>query len=809
MSNNKLTEIAYFSSFANYFWKWADSGEVIVSRFTKSTIGYREDIILLLKDISKTISPNLGSVLLVVFACTPAYKTLSYEEIKSIIKSAKDDDSISSEILEHFIIKAFKLLDRIQQLPAHLKQGQKRLLLLTEVLNTKHTTIENFNDIIDGFQTGNFDQEVFSSRKKITYSEIANDFHILSKAEHQFSSVEILQEKLETSVVGLNETDIEPKLEKDDFLQQLLKDRETAHLSDLATHLISSLKIPISLESTGDLSLGGVSDVTNKGEFDKLLLSELAYSEDVFLSRLINNEALYFKREVAPDNLTKNRIILLDTTIKTWGSPRILGLALALAFKCHPKTKINTQLYLLDGDTCVFNSLETKEDVKQTLKLLSPHLDCSKSLRDFFNADIAKKNDEVIFLVEASNYKEAAVQKALHEQKLNLDFLVTIEKNGLINYFSVYNGISKPIGNSHLNINEIVNKKRTFGRKTTASNTLNPPFVPVFFRDEPNYPILSTLVEYPNEQNLIKLPNELGYFLKNKFNELVFFPHGSKRKSGYILQSNIGNYHFEFALSNTKTEVFLLTYTIQRVAGFSIINLADFSVEYHDLKQIINNNFKNVNVTTYEEDFYVRAKNKKFKFNNRTFSLDPVDHIKIGKKKENKLNYTIGTATTTFVKITKVRISLSGDLYFNNKKLEFQKRGQEESFYLVEDYSHTTNFPKSEKTVFLATVNTQVLKKVTLLNNPKLKFRYVQFKDGSQILFDNKGFAHLKSANEHIPEITMKMNLSSPVQISVDNRLICAKRNFINDRMSLEKLKAIDFYDNFLEPFIQHILKAY
>jgi hypothetical protein len=40
-------------------------------------------------------------------------------------------------------------------------------------------------------------------------------------------------------------------------------------------------------------------DLTNKGDFDKLLLSEFAQDDDVFMSRMPNNEALIFN-EVPP-----------------------------------------------------------------------------------------------------------------------------------------------------------------------------------------------------------------------------------------------------------------------------------------------------------------------------------------------------------------------------------------------------------------------------------------------------------------------------------------------------------------------------
>jgi preprotein translocase subunit SecB len=45
----------------------------------------------------------------------------------------------------------------------------------------------------------------------------------------------------------------------------------------------------------GEQPIGGISDMTNKGDFNRMLL-EFANEDEVFMNRVANNEALYIQR---------------------------------------------------------------------------------------------------------------------------------------------------------------------------------------------------------------------------------------------------------------------------------------------------------------------------------------------------------------------------------------------------------------------------------------------------------------------------------------------------------------------------------
>ena len=196
------SETDYFKSYSDYFWSWDDNGEVITCNFSNSTISYREDLCQLLEESANSITPHLGSVLLILYACTDGYRTFTHNYIKRIIKDAEDDDSVTREILEYYMIKACKLLEKIHDLPIDLKTGQKRVLLLTSVLknNTNASEISSYKNILKSFGSGNFDEISFNYKRKVSYSEVFSDFYVIANAESQYASVETLKEKLETGV---------------------------------------------------------------------------------------------------------------------------------------------------------------------------------------------------------------------------------------------------------------------------------------------------------------------------------------------------------------------------------------------------------------------------------------------------------------------------------------------------------------------------------------------------------------------------------------------------------------------------------
>src|SRR5690606_25553091 len=81
-----------------------------------------------------------------------------------------------------------------------------------------------------------------------------------------------------------------------DFISELEAEPDTFHVAALIRRIWSGLAIPFHSSHPSIQPLGGVSDISNRGALDKLLISEYANDDLLFLSRLANGEALYINR---------------------------------------------------------------------------------------------------------------------------------------------------------------------------------------------------------------------------------------------------------------------------------------------------------------------------------------------------------------------------------------------------------------------------------------------------------------------------------------------------------------------------------
>jgi hypothetical protein len=106
----------------------------------------------------------------------------------------------------------------------------------------------------------------------------------------------------------------------------LKDDVELGGLARLALNLMAAVHLPRPVADREELPLGGVSDITNRGALDRLLVSELANDDLTLAVRIAVNEALYLRREMPPRNPPRQRFVLLDAGIRMWGVPRVFSL---------------------------------------------------------------------------------------------------------------------------------------------------------------------------------------------------------------------------------------------------------------------------------------------------------------------------------------------------------------------------------------------------------------------------------------------------------------------------------------------------
>jgi hypothetical protein len=156
----------------------------------------------------------------------------------------------------------------------------------------------------------------------------------------------------------------------------------------MAQQMVALMKLPRQLNKFGDQALGGISDISNRGSLDRLLVSELAQDDLVLTARLANQEALYLRKEAPPEEDKRSKNILLDTTIRVWGTPRALGLAACLASELGKDPNETLQYVALKGRDFLASKLESKSDMAALLGSMGTELHCGLALDAFLNKNI-------------------------------------------------------------------------------------------------------------------------------------------------------------------------------------------------------------------------------------------------------------------------------------------------------------------------------------------------------------------------------------------------------------------------------------
>ncbi|HYG50230.1 MAG TPA: hypothetical protein VD905_04970, partial [Flavobacteriales bacterium] len=250
----------------------------------------------------------------------------------------------------------------------------------------------------------------------------------------------------------------EPEIDtKKDFVDELMTEGKTFHTGALIRRIWSGLNIPFHNTIPSGQPLGGISDITNKGDFDRLLLSEFANEDVLFMSRLANNEALYINREIPPENNNVKRVILLDTSIKNWGNQRCIAHALAIAISKHPKTSFECDVYAT-GYGWYKLDYTTTANVIDSLAFLDGCLHTAQGLEDFLNKGLEGKNVELFFVSGRDASAYAAVQLVLNKHADLFKYWIYADDEGTVELYKKQNKSKKLVQTFRLPLDELWSK---------------------------------------------------------------------------------------------------------------------------------------------------------------------------------------------------------------------------------------------------------------------------------------------------------------------------------------------------------------
>ncbi|WP_130733874.1 hypothetical protein [Flavobacterium sp. J27] len=833
----------YYQPHKDYFWRCTNSADElddnysIIEMFDGSTIAYTNHVVEILELLSDESIPPFGALLLAIIA-TNQNSEATLVKLHHYAKSKERTSEFPNANL-YRTGAAFDFLKILSELPEIYKSGDQRILLFKTIFEKCHNRVGSqlAKKIIYDFKKES--NTFFTQQNEISFNEatFVKDFRTIALLKQTYPTKESLlkaltalpeldkKEELIEEITSESELSNKPT----DFIDELIQEMTTFHVGSLIHRIWSGLNIPFHHNVPSQQPMGGVSDLTNKGDFDRLLLSEFANDDTLFLSRLANNEALFIQREIPPQDNKKTRILLIDVSLKNWGNPKTIAFATALAIMKHPKTDIECVVYAF-GNNYINLNLDSVFQVTQSLGQLSSALDGTEGLQLFLNNEYTSLGEvELFILTTYENLESISFQNVLNENYDKINFIITTDEVGSINTYKIKNRVRNHVKTIQLPLDELWrNVPKLNTRKRINRNGLSgvPILYPVertyqniFHYEETFYLFLNTnLYEFESKEfkkGFEKLGNHIPFYLgeyailkKNANLILVNWLHEKNTIQLYdVNQKNIITK--EIAIH---TEEIIRPFTFQETIyitdGEHFYRITDTFDCIVTSDETVKGYFKNYEIRKRQFVSDYKRNNNKYTIFNNLKSVE-IDH-----------NYTSSLVingyhiySNTFISYSKVNRGAKNIRLDRRVSLILKKYGANRA-KLVQYFFTVMNLKKSEinfKEMF------PIRENLTFEEAEKIKIDlenlgatcYIETthfvsSDGSSITVNN-GILELKSSDTTIPKIFIPFVIEMPSALATDT-VFTGNPYFLPEGSNLEVIETQNFHDKYYISFIQHIL---
>ncbi|MEO0414091.1 MAG: hypothetical protein AAF226_03950, partial [Verrucomicrobiota bacterium] len=444
----QIPTVYYATPPANYFWQWSSEYD--------ATIFYGDQTCALWDEIQPILQyfgedgglPPLGAILLLVAACRDNGERL-IADIELWVSSfhAGQPQSSGCTNTQNDLRDAFLLIGR---LPAKLRNSlEAKCALIATVFENSPQRLsleESLQTITELTERG---PECLRS-KTADLSGLTRFFRdtkgvIEGLKGHTVQSLESIL------VTGIPAITLPPatipnisesnRSEPTTLIDQIREPSDEGRLlAGIAERAIAMIHLPGSVNRPDEIPVGGIADITNRGTIDRLLLAELAHDDLTLAVRLVNNEALFFRREVPPRETAKKNAVFLDRGIRMWGLNRLfaLGFALGITHKDGWKHEESETFTAKRNDQWQKVDLHALSQIKDLLSELIPITNPAGALRSWWAELNEKITGDVAFVTIAEHLETPDTSRTLGEIAISLAqhgsalFAINVARDGAI-----------------------------------------------------------------------------------------------------------------------------------------------------------------------------------------------------------------------------------------------------------------------------------------------------------------------------------------------------------------------------------------
>jgi hypothetical protein len=433
MNSDRQEAREYLRAQPRGLWRWAEHNTVLVWK-DGSTIAFREEIVALIEWLAPGGLPSFGALALLLAACRgkmPSAEEL-YEPNEPSGANIPAPLQAARRQLTLQLAEALQELARLPGLPSELITGVKAKCVLAETVfeQARAERYVNAAAILRGLREPPEESDWNSREAEPARMSGIRHVHLIALGLRQHSP-ESLTWRLRTGLdAAPRPVDCElPAAERARrLIDELRDDSEHGAVARAARELLAAVRLPRRLGELEELAGAGVADLSNRGPLDRLLLSELAHDDLTLAVRVALNEALYLRREPPRREPPGTLALLLDSGVRLWGVPRVLGTAVALALIAREKPSSTILQWRAHGNELIPVDLLSRTGLMQHLGVLEPELHPGEALTAFMAALPSGAETQGLLITHRDTLLDPDFRRVL--SGLPLGFVATVERDG-------------------------------------------------------------------------------------------------------------------------------------------------------------------------------------------------------------------------------------------------------------------------------------------------------------------------------------------------------------------------------------------
>ncbi len=406
MSDRGLSPLHYCAQPIDGVWRWSDDCSVVVWDAPDSpaadgaTLAFREEVAEVLDAFDRGI-PSIDAVVTILAACRAewwrshgSHAFAHHHETRGNVRWRDVRDG----------------LNLVSELPSEQLEGiAAKRSVVTSILDESRCrgTSRQRGAIVDFLRSGARPDEL-----RQTDGDGLDALHHGLRRFAVGAMTQPLQDRIETGLESLPRAADEVSIsdQAHTLLRELSADPKHTGFARLVNDILAATSIPRHPIESDELPTGGVSDISNRGPVERLLISELANDIDTLSIRLALGEALYLRREAPPRDPPRARRILIDSGLRLWGVPRVFAAAVGLALVAEARETPDVVVERA-GVNRTAVTLHTRQGLVAHLAALETTLDATETLPSF--ARSIDDDEEPIIVVHEHSLESAEFRAAM------------------------------------------------------------------------------------------------------------------------------------------------------------------------------------------------------------------------------------------------------------------------------------------------------------------------------------------------------------------------------------------------------------